>query len=127
MSGFVKTFVVFIYLILALFIQPNSAFACDYIGQNTSHQYYISAFTTSKIHLINNKNEEYYVISKNNSRTEISNLSNKNQNFGFGYFDNAGADFTVLNNYKIDNLISHVCISHNIFPNLKNAIYTRAP
>lgn len=127
MREFIKSFVVFIYLILALFIQPGDVFACDSIGQDISHQYYISSCTKSKIHLINNKNEEFYVISKNNNRTEVSNPSNKNQNFGFGYFDKAGVDFAVSNNYKIDNSIFLACISHNVSPNLKNAIYTRAP
>ncbi len=127
MREFIKSFVVFIYLILALFILPSHTFACDDIRQNNTHQYYISAYSKSKIHLINNKDEEFYVISKNNSRTEISKLSNKNQNFGFGYFDKAGIDFAVSNNYKIDNSIFLACISHNVSPNLKNAIYTRAP
>lgn len=126
MRRFIKTFIVFIYLILALFIQPGDVFACDSIGQDISHQYYISAYSKSKIHLINNKDEEYYVISKNNSRTEISKLSYKNQDFGFGCFD-AGIYFPISNNYKIDNSIYHTCISYNISPNLKNAIYTRAP
>lgn len=126
MRGFIKTLVVFIYLVLALFIQPGDTFACDNIRQNNTHQYYISAFTKSKIHLINNKSEEYYVVQKNNNRTEVSNPSNKNHNFGFGCFD-AGIYFPISNNYKIDNSIYHTCISYNISPNLKNAIYTRAP
>ena len=99
MRRFIKTFIVFIYLILALFIQPGDVFACDSIGQDISHQYYISAYSKSKIHLINNKDEEYYVISKNNSRTEISKLSNKNQDFGFGCFD-ADCRFNGRNNGK---------------------------
>ncbi len=127
MRGFIKTLVVFIYLVLALFIQPGDTFACDNIGQDNPHQYYISSFSKSKIHLINNKNEEYYVISKNNNRTEVSNLSNKNHNFCFGSFDKANVDVAILNNYIINNSISNTCISHNISPNLKNAIYTRAP
>lgn len=127
MRGFIKTLVVFIYLVLALFIQPGDTFACDNIGQDNSRQYYISSFTKSKIHLINNKNEEYYVISKNNNRTEVSNPSNKNQNFCFGCFDKKNVDFDILNDYRINNSISHTCISYNISLNLKNAIYTRAP
>ena len=127
MRGFIKTLVVFIYLVLALFIQPGDTFACDNIGQDNPHQYYISSFSKSQIHLINNNNEEYYAISKNNNRTEVSNLSNKNQNFCFGSFDKANVDVAILNNYIINNSISNTCISHNISPNLKNAIYTRAP
>lgn len=127
MRGFIKTLAVFIYLILALFIQPNDTFACDNIRQSNSHQYYISEYTKSKIHLINSKYEEYFVISKNNNRTEISNPSNKNQDYGFGCFDSANVDFDNSNKHKINNSIYHNCISHNISQNLKNAIYTRAP
>lgn len=127
MRSFIKIFVVFIYLILALFIQPSDTLACDNIRQNNTHQYYISAFTKSKIHLINNKSEEYYVISKNNSRTEISKLSNKNQNYCFGSYDKANVDYAISNSSKIGNSICLTCISHDISPNLKNAIYTRAP
>jgi len=127
MRRFIKTFIVFIYLILALFIQPSDTFACDSLRQINPHQYSISAHTKPKTYLINNKNEEYYVISKNNNRTEISNLSNKNQNFGFNNFDKANVDFIVPDNFINNNLMYHICISHNISPNLKNAIYTRAP
>ena len=126
MRRFIKSFVVFIYLILALFLLSNNVFACDYIGQNSSVQYYISP-TKSDIHFISNKNEEYYVFSKNNNRTNISNLSNKNQNFGFGGFDKANADFIIPDKYTTDNSICPTCISYNISSNLKNAIYTRAP
>jgi len=126
MRGFLKSFVFFIYLMLALFILPNNVLACDYIGQNTSTQYFILP-TKSETHFTNNKNEEYYVISKNNNRTEISNLPNKNQNFNFGNFEKANIDFIISNNSIIDNSIYTNCISHNISPNLKNAIYTRAP
>ena len=127
MRRFIKTFIVFIYLILALFIQPGDVFACDSIGQDISHQYYISAYSKSKIHLINNKDEEYYVISKNNNRTEVSNPSNKNQNYSFGGCDKTNVIFNNHNNYIIDNSLYPICISHNISTNLKNAIYTRAP
>lgn len=126
MRGFIKSLVVFIYLILALFLQPNNAFACDYIEQNSSGQYYIST-TKSETHFINNSREEHYIISKNNNRTEISNLSNKNQNCGLGSFDKANSNLIISDNYIIDNSIYPTCISHNISPNLKNAIYTRAP
>ncbi|MBP3820300.1 hypothetical protein J6G99_01490 [bacterium] len=127
MRGFIKTFFVFIYLVLALFIQPSDTFACDNIRQNIPPQYYISVFNKSKIYLINNKNEEYYVISKNNNKTEVSNLSNKNQTYGSANFDEANVDFIIQYNFIIDNSIYSTCISHNISPNLKNAIYTRAP
>lgn len=126
MRRFIKSFVVFIYLILALFLLSNNVYACDYIGQNFPVQYYI--FTAkSETHFINNKNEEYYVFSKNNNRTNISNLSNKKQNFGFGGFDKVNVDFIIPDKYTTDNSICPTCISYNISSNLKNAIYTRAP
>ncbi len=125
MKRFIKTFIVFIYLILALFIQPNDVFACDYFGQNLTTQYHIST-TKSENHFINNKNEEYYIFSKNN-QTEISDPSNKNQNFSFGNFDKTNVNFILPNNSIVNNSTYPICISHNISPNLKNAIYTRAP
>jgi len=126
MKGFIKILVAFIYLILALFIKPGDVFACHYIGQNSFAQCYIST-TKSEINFVNDEKEKYFVISKNNNRTEISNLSNKNQNFNFGNLDKANTDFIISNNYIIDNSTFTNCISHNISPNLKNAIYTRAP
>ena len=126
MRGFIKTIIVFIYLILALFIKPSDIYACDFIRQNSSAQYYIST-TNSETHFINNKKEEYFLISKNNNRTEILNPSNKNQKFSIGSFDKINADFIISDNNIIDNSIYPICISQNISPNLKNAIYTRAP
>lgn len=126
MGRFIKTFIFFIYFILSLFLQQDNTFAFDNIGQNSSVQYYIST-TKSENYFINNKKEEYYVIAKNNNRTEILNKTNKNQNFCFGSFDKAIIDFVILVNSVINNLIYPTCISHNISPNLRNAIYTRAP
>ena len=78
MKKFIKTFVVFVYLILAFFIQPSDSFACNYNELNHSEQYYITA-TKSKTHFLNNKEEEYYVISKNNTQTEKKIIENTTQ------------------------------------------------
>ena len=126
MRGYIKKLIIFIFLLLALFIQPSNIFACDYIGQNSSTQYYISS-AKSETHFVNNNKEENYVAIKNNNRTEILNLSSKNQHFGFGNLDKASANFIDSNNSIIDNSKYPTSISQNISPNLKNAIYARAP
>lgn len=126
MRSFIKTLIVFIYFFLALFIQPSSAIACEYLTSNTSQPYIVSS-SRHETTLINNKKEEYFVISKNNNRSEITNPSNKNDYYGYGSFDNANPDFNLTNDFIKDNATFPTCISHNISPNLKNAIYTRAP
>ena len=127
MRGFVKTLIIFIYFFLALFIQPSSALSCENFTASNSQTYIVSS-ARHETTLINNKKEEYYVISKNNNRLEITNLSNKNNHYGLGSFNSTNTDYNILNNFILtkNNIITNR-ISHNISPNLKNAIYTRAP
>lgn len=126
MKSFIKTLIVFIYFFLALFVQPSSAVACENLISNTSQPYIISS-AKHETTFINNKKDEYYVISKNNNRLEITSLSNKNDYYGYGSFDNVNTVFNLTNDFITDNTIFPKCISHNISPNLKNAIFTRAP
>jgi len=126
MRGFIKTLIVFVYLFLAIFVQPSSVFACESIVLNSSQQYYVSS-PKSETQLINNKKEEYYTIIGTRNKSEISKPSNKNDNFGFGILDKTNVDYHISNNFIITNVTYPLRISHNISPNLKNAIYTRAP
>lgn len=126
MRSFIKTLIVFVYLFLALFVQPSNAIACKNLTSNTSLSYIVSSVRYETV-LINNKKEEYFVVSKNYNKAEIANLSNKNDYYGYGSFDNANPEFNLTKNFITNNATFSTCISHNISPNLKNAIYTRAP
>ena len=126
MRKFLKTFIVFIYLLLAVFIQPSSVLASENLLQNSSQQYFVSS-TKSETTTLSRKEKEYYTVFENRNRAEIINSSGKNNYLGFGSFDKANVKYNITN-YFINNEITYpVCISHNISPNLKNAIYTRAP
>lgn len=125
MKGLIKTFIAFIYIVLALFIQQGDILACENITQNTS-RYYISS-TKNETALINNKEEEFYAIFLTRNKSEISNSSNRNNIFGFSGFDKTNFNYNVFIRSNVDNSIYPIRISYNISPNLKNAIYTRAP
>lgn len=126
MREFIKTLIVFVYFFLALFIQPSSVIASENITLNTSQPYIVSSVRHETV-LINNKKEEYFVISENYNKAEIANLSNKNDYYGYGSSDNANPEFNLTNDFITNNATFSSCISHNISPYLKNAIYTRAP
>ena len=125
MRGFIKTFIVFIYLFLALFIQSSSIYAEEYIPKNDSKQYIVSP-ANSETALINNKNEENYVISQNRNKSEITNPSGRNDNLGFGCFNKTNVDYSFSNSYIGDSNIYKIYISHKLSP-LEYTIYTRAP
>ena len=126
MRIFIKTRIAFIYILLALFIQPSNVYASENFTKNTSQQYFVSS-SKHKAALINNKKEEYYTIFQNRNRLEITNQSNKNDNSGVGNFDKVFIDYNILNSFKADNKIYPIYISYNTAQNLKNTIYTRAP
>lgn len=125
MRGFIKTFIVFIYLFFALFIQQSSIYAEEYIPQNESKQYIVLPVNPETA-LINNKNEENYVISQNRNRSEITNPSDRNDNLGFGCFNKTNVDYNISDNYIVYNATYKIYISHKLSP-LEYTIYTRAP
>ena len=125
MRRFFKTLTIIISLFLALFIQSSNVFACGNIVQGTTQQY-ISATRYDSL-LDSDRKEEYFVITKNDNESEITNSSNKNDNLGYGGFTKTIFNYNISNDYITENRIYLICISHKISPNLKNAIYTRAP
>lgn len=126
MRKLLKLFIYFIYIFLALFIQSSYTFACDNFSQTNPQQYYISASKAEK-HFINNKEEKDYTIFEKRNNSEISNISNRNNNSFLGFFGKTIVNYDILDKFAAKNAINPICISHNISPNLKNAIYTRAP
>ena len=110
---------------MAFFIKPNEAYAINNALANIPCQSIISA---SKSEIVTvNKSEEYYIVSQNHNKTQISNSSNKNYGFGIALDDSASSESILRYSILCNNINCHNRISHNISPNLKNAIYTRAP
>lgn len=126
MRVFLKILFAFIYCCLTLFISPNSVHACNTFTQNTQTLSYISQ-PKAEI-TFTNKREETYLVSNNQNRCQITKTTNKNYNYGSLLGEKPLLEEHILNNFiltKKDIITNR--ISHNISPNLKNAIYTRAP
>ena len=100
--------------------------ACNTFTQNTQTLSYISQ-PKAEI-TFTNKNEETYLVSNNQNRCQITKTTNKNYNYGSLLGEKPLLEEYILNNFILtQNDIITNRISHNISPNLKNAIYTRAP
>lgn len=126
MRVFLKILFAFIYCCLTLFISPNSVYGCNTFTQNTQTLRYISQ-PKAEI-TFTNKHEETYLVSNNQNRCQITKTTNKNYNYGSLLGDKPLLEEYILNNFILTkNDIITNRISHNISPNLKNAIYTRAP
>ena len=126
MSVFLKVLITFIYFCFTLFISQNSVQACNTFSQNTQTLSYISQ-TKAEI-TFTNKHEERCLVSNNQNRRQIAKTTNKNYNYGSLLGTKPLSEECILNDYILtkNNVITNR-ISHNISPNLKNAIYTRAP
>ncbi len=125
MKVLLKTLLIFIYFCLCFFVKPGEVFAVNNVLDNTYFNNYISKSETKII--LSDTIEEFYIVAQNYNQIQICNSSNKNNNSNAG-FDNQVLSDTFLNGCLfIKNNNSHNRMAHNISPNLKNAIYTRAP
>ena len=126
MKVFFKILFAFIYCCLTLFISSNSVHACNVFVQNTQTLSYISQPKTETT--LTNKCEETYLVSNNQNRCQITRATNKNYNYGSLLGDKPLLKEYILNNFTLtkSDIIDNR-MAHNISPNLKNAIYTRAP
>lgn len=127
MKHYLRVLIVFLYICLAFIINPNKALA--------DSTYYLNAINTVSISQQKSEitdiktNENYSAVLRNNSNSaRIKNSSNKNNTQS----SPQNSENAVLNNIQryythFENIVIPICISHNISPNLKNAIYTRAP
>lgn len=125
MKIFTRALLVFLYFCMAFFIKPNEAYAINNALANIQYQSIISK-SKSEIVAVN-KTKEYYIVSQNRNKTQISNSSNKNQGFGTAFDKNTSSKNIIQYSTFGKNINCHSRISHNTSLNLKNAIYTRAP
>lgn len=126
MRVFLKILFAFLYCCLTLFISPNSVHACNTFTHNTQTLSYISQTKTEIT--FTNKHKETYFVSNNQSRCQIAKTTQKNYNFDPVLGDKSLSTKYTFNNFILTkNDIITNRISHNISPNLKNAIFTRAP
>jgi hypothetical protein len=125
MKTVLRAMFIFVFFCLT-FISSNNSFA--YSSVNGYNQTFSSISATKSEITFANQKEEYYIISNNQNRCEITNQSNKNDTFGLTFANRPIFDNYIFNNYVSDkNSINLNRINHNISQNLKNAIYTRAP
>lgn len=125
MRVFLRTLLIFFYFFLALFINNDELFACENFEQTISQQYYISQPKNETE--LTNKKEEYYAVLRNPNRSEITNPSNKNDNYGSWNFNNPNNEFDITNSFIYESIAYPIRITHNTSANLKHAIHTRAP
>jgi len=125
MGVFLKTLLIFFYFFLTLFINNGEVLACVDFEQTISQQYYISLSKNETE--LTNKKEEYYVVLQSRNRSEITNQTNKNDNYGSWNFNNPNNKFDITNSFIYESIAYPIRITHSISPNLKHAIHTRAP
>ena len=125
MKNIFKAMFIFICFCLT-FISSNNSFA--YSTANGYNQTFSSISVAKSEITFANQKEEYYIISNNQIRCEITNQSNKNDSLGLTLANRPIFDSYVFNNCVLDkNNLNLNRINHKISQNLKNAIYTRAP
>lgn len=126
MRIFLRAVLILLYLCLSVFIKPSEALAYNTLLPSVPSLNYISQ-PKSEITLVN-RFDECYLVTQNQSRTEISNTSNRNYNLGLIFGEDIISEDNILRHFVFGkNNISYNRIVHKISPKLKNAIYTRAP
>lgn len=126
MRVFIKTFIVFVYFFLALFIQQTNVCACSNNTQNISSQYYISQ-SQSESTLTNNNQKEHYIILQNRNRAEIINSQNKHNDFGCTNCVNKKFTYNIPDIFFIKDISYPDSISQNLSKKIEHTICTRAP
>lgn len=126
MRIFLRAVLILLYLCLSVFIKPSEALAYNTLLPNVPSLNYISQ-PKSEITLVN-RFDECYLVTQNQTRTEISNSQNRNYNLGLIFGEDLISEDTILRHFVFGkNNIRYNRIVHKISPKLKNAIYTRAP
>ena len=126
MKIFMRAFLLFIYLCLTLFFKPSEVYAANNFIPNIPSFSYISE-TKSEITL-SHRIEDYYIVSQNQTNSELSNTSNKNYDLSFVFGDEVFSEDNILRFILFNKNTNHNSrIVHKISPKLKHAIYTRAP
>ena len=126
MRIFLRAVLILLYLCLSVFIKPSEALAYNTLLPNVPSNNYISQ-PKSEITLVN-RFDECYLVTQNQTRTEISNSQSRNYNLGLIFGEDLVSEDTILRHFVFGkNNIRYNRIVHKISPKLKNAIYTRAP
>ena len=126
MRIFLRAVLILLYLCLSVFIKPSEALAYNTLLPNVPSNNYISQ-PKSEITLVN-RFDECYLVTQNQTRTEISNSQSRNYNLGLIFGEDIISEDNILRHFVFGkNNISYNRIVHKISPKLKNAIYTRAP
>lgn len=118
--------VIVLFLLFCLTLIPSEAFCVSTLVQNIPSQDYIVTQKHAEITLVQGE-EDYYVVSENNSRTEVTN-SNKKNDSTLIFGEDAITEDNLLKHYVFskDRLEKNRAY-HKISPTLKNTINTRAP
>ena len=126
MRIFLRAVLILLYLCLSVFIKPSEALAYNTLLPNVPSNNYISQ-PKSEITLVN-RFDECYIVTQNQTRTEISNSQSRNYNLGLIFGEDIISEDNILRHFVFGkNNIRYNRIVHKISPKLKNAIYTRAP
>ena len=126
MRIFLRITLILIYLCLSIFIKPSEVLAYNTLLTNVSSINCISQ-TKSEITFVN-RFDECYIVSQNQTNTEISNTSNKNYDLSLVFGDEVFNEDNILRFILFNKNTNHNSrIVHKISPKLKHAIYTRAP
>ena len=125
MRIFTRAILIFVYIILSFF-KPSGVYATSNFIQNIPYLSYISE-TKSEITL-SHRIEDYYIVSQNQTNTEILNTSNKNYDLSLIFGEEVFNEDNILRFILFNKNTNHnIRIVHKISPKLKHAIYTRAP
>lgn len=125
MKNFLKTFFIFIYIFLLLFIKPCEVLACNDGDLNNTPA--VSITQAQKTVNTFDEKEHYYAILQHNNNAQISN-NNKNNDPGLILFNTAILKNNFFNRIFIDkNKIYYFNVIQKLFRNLKNTIRVRAP
>ena len=118
--------VIVLFLLFCLTLIPSEALSVSSLVQNIPSHDYIVTKKHAEITLVQGE-EDYYVVSENNSRTELTN-SNKNNDSTLIFGEDAITEDNILKHYVFskDKLEKNRAY-HKISPTLKNTIKTRAP
>ena len=126
MGRFFRTLLICLYLCLTIFIKPNEVCALNYIDINLTSSGYFSEQKSEII--VVNKIHDSSIVTQNPNQYEITNKTNRNYNLGLILDEKVFSGNSLLKyNTFCKNNICFNRIVHKISPNLKNAIYTRAP
>ena len=124
MNKFLRTILLFLFILVLLVINPNEVFGCNTPSfDKTSLNYIVNEKTEVDIL---EQSEQYYVIIPDNNNAQFTNNNNKNYDLGLDnecIFSNSSLKyFCILKNSSNHNYIYKITSNY-----LRNSVNTRAP